>query len=258
MSPLHSIIEGQGPVIVLSHALGCDLHMWDEVAARLVDRYTVVRYDQRGHGRSPASAAAFGMQELAQDAAQLIAQLGRGPVHFAGVSMGGMTAQALAALHPEAVQSITIANSAARYDAAAQQGWQTRIDTVRAQGVAVIADGALQRWLSPDFMAQHPQRVAQMREALVRIAPEPYAQACAAVAGIALDASNPSIRCPALVMAGTLDFATPMAMSEEIAAGIAGAELVTIDAAHISCVEQPEVFVRLLDGFIQRAWNRSP
>ena len=252
MPALHSITEGQGPVIVLSHALGCDLHMWDEVAALLKDRYTVVRYDQRGHGQSPASDAAFGMHDLAQDAAELIAALGRGPVHFAGVSMGGMTAQALAALHPDAVQSITIANSAAHYDAAARQGWQARIDTVRAQGVAAIAEGALQRWLSPEFLAAHPARVAQMRAALVQIAAEPYAQACAAVAGIALHKTNPAIRCPALVIGGTLDFATPMAMSEDIAVGIAGAELARIEAAHISCVEQPEAFARLLDGFVQR------
>ena len=192
------------------------------------------------------------MQDLAQDAAQLIAQLGRGPVHFAGVSMGGMTAQALAALYPSAVQSITVANSAAHYDAAARQGWQTRIDTVAAQGVAAIADGALQRWLSPDFLASNPQRVAQMRATLVEIAAKPYAQACAAVAGIELHQTNPSIRCPALVIGGTLDAATPMALSQQIADGIPGAELAPIEAAHISCVEQPEVFARLLDGFIQR------
>lgn len=252
MPELHSIVQGQGPVIVLSHALGCDLHMWDEVTALLQDRYTVVRYDHRGHGRSPASDTDFNMQDLAQDAAQLIAQLGRGPVHFAGVSMGGMTAQALAALYPSAVQSITVANSAAHYDAAARQGWQTRIDTVAAQGVAAIADGALQRWLSPDFLASNPQRVAQMRATLVEIAAKPYAQACAAVAGIELHQTNPSIRCPALVIGGTLDAATPMALSQQIADGIPGAELAPIEAAHISCVEQPEVFAQLLDGFIQR------
>lgn len=252
MPELHSIVQGQGPVIVLSHALGCDLHMWDEVTALLQDRYTVVRYDQRGHGRSPASATDFSMHDLAQDAAELIAGLGRGAVHFAGVSMGGMTAQALAALHPDMVRSITIANSAARYDAAAQQGWQARVDTVRAQGVASIADGALQRWLSPEFVAGHPARVARMRDSLVAIDPQPYAQACQAVAGIALNETNAAIRCPALVIAGTLDAATPLAMSQEIADGIAGAELATIDAAHISCVEQPERFAALLDGFIQR------
>ncbi|MOA09900.1 3-oxoadipate enol-lactonase 2 [compost metagenome] len=91
-----------------------------------------------------------------------------------------------------------------------------------------------------------------MRESLAAIAPQPYAQACQAVAGIALNETNAAIRCPALVIAGTLDAATPLAMSQEIADGIAGAELATIDASHISCVEQPERFAELLDGFIQR------
>lgn len=251
MTTLHHLIEGQGPVIVLSHALGCDLHMWDEVAALLQADHTVVRYDHRGHGQSPASHGDFSMRDLADDAAQLIATLGRGPVHFAGVSMGGMTAQALAAFHPQSVRSITVANSAQRYDAAAQQGWQARIDTVRSQGVASIADGALQRWLSPAFIARSPARVAQMRDALVRIAPEPYAQACQAVAGITLDESNPRITCPALVIAGSADFATPVALSEAIAATIAGAQLATLDAAHISCVEQPAEFAQLLRAFTQ-------
>lgn len=249
---LHYTVEGQGPVIVLSHALGCDLHMWDEVAPLLNPHYTVVRYDHRGHGQSPASASDFTMQDLAQDAADLIATLDCGPVHFAGVSMGGMTAQALAALHPETVRSITIANSAAHYDAAAQQGWQARIDTVLAHGVASIADGALQRWFSPEFMARSPERMAAMRATLAALAPQPYAQACRAVAGITLDSSNPGIRCPALVIAGTLDAATPLAMSQAIADQIPGAQLATIEAAHISCVEQPARFAQLLEQFIQR------
>ncbi|MDO8718507.1 MAG: alpha/beta hydrolase, partial [Burkholderiaceae bacterium] len=55
MPQLHFVQQGQGPLVVLSHALGCDLTMWDGVAAALQDRYTVLRYDQRGHGRSAAS-----------------------------------------------------------------------------------------------------------------------------------------------------------------------------------------------------------
>lgn len=251
-TPLHYTVEGHGPVIVLSHALGCDLHMWDEVTPLLTDRYTVVRYDQRGHGQTPASAADFSMHDLAHDAAELIATLDCGPVHFAGVSMGGMAAQALAALHPQTVRSITIANSAAQYDATAQQGWQARIDTVLQGGLAPIADGALQRWLSPGFVAQHPARVAQMRATLLAIAPQPYAQACRAVASIALHTTNGRIQCPALVIAGTQDAATPRAMSEAIAHSIAGAQLADIDAAHISSVEQPAAFAALLDGFIQQ------
>lgn len=252
MTTLHHTIEGQGPALVLSHALGCDLHMWDEVTALLKARFTLVRYDHCGHGQSAAKGHAFTMQDLADDAAALIQNLGLGPVHFAGVSMGGMTAQALAASHPQLVRSIVVANSAAHYDAAARQGWQTRIDSVLARGIEPIADGALQRWFSPAYQAAHPDRLAQMRKVLVNTAPQPYAHACEAVAHIDLLSSNPRIQCPTLVIAGSQDAATPPAMSQAIAQSIAGAQLEHIDAAHISNVEQPAHFAQLLDAFIQQ------
>ncbi|MFI5444906.1 alpha/beta fold hydrolase [Polaromonas sp. UC242_47] len=251
MPQLHFIQQGQGPTVVLSHALGCDLQMWDEVATALQARYTVLRYDHRGHGQSPASSGAFNMDDLADDAAALIRQQVQGPVHFVGLSMGGMTAQALAARHPALVRSITVANSAASYDAAAKAGWQTRIDTVLAQGMAAIADGALLRWFTPEFRAdaQGSLRVAALRAVLLGTAPVPYAASCAAVAGIALDESNRRITCPALVIAGTRDEATPPALSEAIARNIPGAQLASLDASHLSAVERPAEFAQLLARF---------
>ena len=177
MSKLHVVQQGQGPALVLSHALGCDLQMWDGVAQALEDRFTVVRYDHRGHGRSPAIGEAFDMNDLADDAAGVIDALGQGPVHFVGLSMGGMTAQALAVRHPALVRSITIANSASYYDEAARSGWQARIATVHDQGVAVIADGAMQRWFTPEFRTGQAARVATLRAGLEALAAKPYAAA---------------------------------------------------------------------------------
>lgn len=255
MPALHFVQQGQGPVVVLSHALGCDLQMWDGVAAALQDRYTVLRYDHRGHGQSPATGGAFTMDDLADDAAELIRQHAAGPVHFVGLSMGGMTAQALAARHPGLVRSITIANSACHYDDAAKTGWAARVSTVRAQGLESIADGALQRWFTPEFRADAhggSARVAALRAVLVGTAPAPYAAACEAVAGIDLEAGNGRITCPALVIAGTRDEATPPAMSEAIARSIAGAKLASLDAAHLSAVEQPQAFADTVARFLQR------
>ncbi|HAU57086.1 MAG TPA: alpha/beta hydrolase [Comamonadaceae bacterium] len=254
MPALHFVQQGQGPVVVLSHALGCDLQMWDGVAAALQDRYTVLRYDHRGHGQSLATGGAFTMDDLADDAAELIRQQGCGPVHFVGLSMGGMTAQALAARHPALVRSITIANSASHYDAAAQVAWAARVSTVLAQGMESIADGALQRWFTPEFRADAhgSARVAALRAVLVGTAPAPYAAACEAVANIDLEAGNRRITCPALVIAGTRDEATPPAMSEAIARSITGAELASLDAAHLSAVEQPQAFADTVARFLQR------
>ena len=250
MSKLHVVQQGQGPVIVLSHALGCDLQMWDGVAQALQDRFTIVRYDHRGHGRSPALAATFDMADLADDAAGVIEALGQGPVHFVGLSMGGMTAQALAARHPARVRSIVIANSASYYDEAARAGWQARIATVRAQGVAAIADGAMQRWFTPAFRATQAERVAALRAGLEATAAVPYAAACAAVGGIDLRESNRRIACPALVIAGSLDEATPPALSEAMQAQIPGAQLASLPASHLSAVEMPAEFADLVARFV--------
>ncbi|HSW18657.1 MAG TPA: alpha/beta fold hydrolase [Ramlibacter sp.] len=259
MPALNFLQQGQGPLVVLSHALGCDLTMWDGVTAALQDRYTVLRYDHRGHGRSPASAGAYTADDLSDDAAGLIrAHAAGGPVHFVGLSMGGMTAQALGAREPQLVRSLAIANSASHYDDAARAMWQARIDTVLAQGVPPIADGALQRWFTPEFRADQAHggaaRVAALRAVLEATAAAPYAAACDAVARIDLDAGNARIACPTLVIAGSRDEATPPAMSERIAHSIPGAQLRSLDAAHLSAVEQPQAFAALLVGF----WSSLP
>jgi 3-oxoadipate enol-lactonase len=248
---LHRVREGAGPVVVLSHALGADLSMWDGVAALLKSDFTVLRYDHRGHGASGVAAGPCTMEMLADDAAALIAEEGGGPVHFVGLSMGGMTAQALAARHPQQVASVVIANSANWYDDAARAMWQARIDTVREKGVAAIAGGAMERWFTPAFRADAagaPQ-VARLRAMLERTDAEAYFASCEAVSGIDLRSSNARIACPALVIAGTLDEATPPAQSMDVASRIAGAQLRTLDAAHLSAVEQPAAFAALLREF---------
>lgn len=247
---LHVVREGEGPFVVLSHALGCDLHMWDGVAALLARAHTVLRYDHRNHGASERVTGSFGVQTLARDAAALIErETGGEPVHFVGLSMGGMTAQALAAERPELLRSVTIANSSAHYPDPAP--WRARAETVSARGIEAIAAGAVERWLTPAFVAT-PEGAAVARslhDVLVRNDAQGYIESCAAVAAIDFRESNRRIAVPTLVVAGMQDLATPPAMSEAIVAAIPGARLATIDAAHVSAAERPAEFVELLIDF---------
>lgn len=250
MIHLNFVREGQGPVVVLSHALGCDLHMWDGVAPLLARDFTVLRYDHRNHGRSDVVADALSMQTLAQDAAELIArEAGGSPVHFVGLSMGGMTAQALALSHPQLLRSVVIANSAGYYPDRAP--WQARVQTVQAQGVAAIAAGAVARWLTPEFAAtaDGAQLARKLHDTLVATDAQGYIAACEAVAAIDFRESNRKIGCPTLVIAGARDEATPPAMSQEMANAIAGSQLASIEAAHLSAVERPAEFAQLLKQF---------
>jgi 3-oxoadipate enol-lactonase len=250
---LHWLREGQGPVVVLSHALGCDLSMWDGVAAILKKRFTVLRYDHRGHGQSAAPDGPYTMDMLADDAAALIQAQAGGPVHFVGLSMGGMTAQSLAARYPHLVKSITIANAANYYNDTVRAMWHARMATVEAQGVGAIAEGAIQRWFTPEFRADAAgggaALVADLCQRLEKMAAAPYVASCAAVAGMDFRSSNAGIQCPALVIAGTRDEATPLALSDAIVASLPGARLATLPAAHLSAVEQPAAFAALLEEF---------
>ena len=250
MIHLNLVREGQGPVVVLSHALGCDLHMWDGLAPLLARDFTVLRYDHRNHGRSDVVAGALTMQTLAQDAADLIArEAGGAPVHFVGLSMGGMTAQALALSHPQLLRSVVIANSASYYPDRAP--WQARVETVQAQGIAAIAPGAVARWLTPEFAASADGAALarQLHDTLVATDPQGYIAACQGVAAIDFRESNRKIALPTLVIAGARDEATPPAMSQEMVAAIPGAKLAAVEAAHLSAVERPAEFAQVLKDF---------
>jgi pimeloyl-ACP methyl ester carboxylesterase len=114
------------PPMLLVMGLASQMLMWDEqFCEQLAARgYFVIRFDNRDIGRSShlkgaviatrwqllrgsARAAAYTLDEMAQDGVGLLDHLGIGSAHVVGVSMGGMIAQLVAADHPEHVLSLT-------------------------------------------------------------------------------------------------------------------------------------------------------
>ncbi|HEX3209063.1 MAG TPA: alpha/beta fold hydrolase, partial [Geminicoccaceae bacterium] len=98
---IHYEVSGpnQAPVVLLSNSLGTRLEMWDPQLQALTQRYRVLRYDSRGHGRSSAPKGLYTIELLAQDALGLLDALGIDRAHFCGLSMGGMVGQMLGARH---------------------------------------------------------------------------------------------------------------------------------------------------------------
>lgn len=262
--PRSASVEGR-PTIVLSHALGCDLSLWDELGTALAGPgarsdlpsipYRVVCYDHRGHGDSDAPPGPYTLAELTDDAERLLADLrnrhGVGPVVWIGLSLGGMVGQELALRRPAGLVGLVLANTTSVYPEAGRAQWAQRMAAIEAGGLEAIADATMQRWFSPAFHATHPATVARWRRRVVSTPQGGYLGACHAVRQVDTTARLGQIAVPTLVIAGALDEGTPPAMSRTIAERVPGARLVVIEqAAHLSALEQPAAFEAAVRGFL--------
>ena len=240
-----------GAPVVLSHALGLDLSMWDGLAAELGKTHPVLRYDHRGQGGSAVPAGPYTLDELVDDAARLVREWGRGPVVFIGLSMGGMVAQGLAIRHPELVKRVVLANTTAQYPDAARGAWTQRIAAVQQGGMAAVADMVVERYLHAGFRTAHPAAAQALREQILRSDAAGYVASCYAVMSVDWLAQLPKVQCPALVIAGAHDVGATPAMARAIADAIPGAALkVFDDASHLSVAEQPGAFADAVKAFI--------
>jgi 3-oxoadipate enol-lactonase / 4-carboxymuconolactone decarboxylase len=244
---VHVDVQGAAgaPPLLLLHSLGTSLHVWDAQVASLAQRFRVIRPDMRGHGLTGVTPGPYSIAGLAHDALAVLDELGIGRAHVAGVSIGGLIAQSIAAQAPDRLLSLALCDTAMAIPP--PETWRERAAIVRAQGVAALVDAVLARWVTPGFLGT--PETAGLRAMLLRTPAEGYAAAAEAIASADLSASTREIRVPTLVLVGEQDQATPVASAEALRDAIPGAVLhVIADASHIPMVEKPaEVTAALLD-----------
>jgi 3-oxoadipate enol-lactonase len=250
---LHYTIDGEGPWLVMSHSLACNVHMWDPQVPALAKRFKVLRFDTRGHGRSDAPAGPYTLDMLADDVKGLFDHLGIRECHWVGLSMGGMIGQTFALKYPGVFRSIALCDTASAYPEGAAEIWAGRVKVATEQGMEPLVPPTLERWFTEPFRKAQPEKVAKIANMIRETPVAGYAGCCAALPKINTTARLKEIKCPALVICGEQDMGTPLAMSQAIHAAIPGSELVVIpNAAHISNLEQPEAFDAALGRFLAR------
>jgi 3-oxoadipate enol-lactonase len=243
--------EEDRPVVMLSNSLGSTLAMWDPQIASLTARYRVLRYDNRGHGQSDVAPGPYSIDRIATDARELIEGLELGPVLWCGLSMGGMAGMWLAANAPHVLRRAVLANTSPLIGP--KDIWNQRIAMAEREGMEPLAKIVVQRWLTAPYMAVHPDVAAGLTAMIASIPAPGYIAAAAAVRDLDLRDSLSRIGLPVLVIAGSQDPSTPPSMGEQIASGIPGARLAVLEAAHLSNIEQPDEFNRLLHDFFAQA-----
>jgi 3-oxoadipate enol-lactonase len=248
---VHVQIDGapDAPPLVLLHSLGTSLHVWDAPARALAGTYRVIRPDLRGHGLTGVPDGPYSIPQMAADVLAVLDALGVGSVLLAGLSIGGVIAQQLAAMAPDRVQAVVLVDTAMVLPPAAL--WRERAALARAQGMEPLVAPVLARWVTQDFLAT--PEAEGLRAMLRRTAPEGYAGAAEALAEVDLTQSTATLRLPALVLVGEHDVATSPEAARALQAAIPGAELVILPgAAHIPTVQTPGAVVAAMAGFIAR------
>lgn len=236
------------PPLLLSNSLGTTMDMWAPQVGPLSQRFRVIRYDKRGHGQSDAPPGAYSMDRLGRDVVELLDALGIERAHYLGLSIGGMTGQWLAARAPERLNRLILSNTAPYMGP--PSNWQSRIDTVTRAGMGAIVDTVLNNWLTPAFREREPETVERVRRMFIATDPGGYAGCCAAIRDMDLRPYGPLNRNPTLVITGAHDPATPPENGRAIAEAAQDARLATLNAAHLSNLEQPDAFNALVLDFL--------
>jgi 3-oxoadipate enol-lactonase len=249
--PLNVEVEGRddAPVLMLSNSLGTDLHMWDPQMPEFTKHFRVVRYDRRGHGKSGTTKGPYSFERFGRDILAIIDALKIKKMNWCGLSMGGMDGQWLGANAPNRIEKLILANTNFYY--ADKSPWADRIKFVLEKGPAGFVDANMARWFTKGFIERAPKEIERMTKMFVASNREGYAACVEAIRDMDFRASNPTITAPTLVIVGAQDPATPPAYGEEIARQIKGAKVVSLDASHISNVEQPAAFTKAALDFLK-------
>jgi 3-oxoadipate enol-lactonase len=250
-TPINVLVEGKSDasVLMFSNSLGTNLHIWDEQAKALSKNFRVVRYDQRGHGKSGAPAGPYSIERLGRDVIAILNALDIPRAHFCGLSMGGMTGMWLGRFAAERIDKLILSNTGPK--STNPDSWNARVRTVLAKGTEAVADPVLNIWFTKDFHARAPQAIAEMRRMMVATDVQGYVGCCAAIRDMDQRWGIADIDRPTLIIAGRKDNATPYKDSEFMASRIKGSQLVGLDAAHISNIEQPAAYAAALEKFLK-------
>ncbi|MFZ1468429.1 MAG: 3-oxoadipate enol-lactonase [Paracoccaceae bacterium] len=246
---LNALLSGPttAPPLVLIHALGTDLTLWDGLVAYL-PQHRILRLDLRGHGASDAPAAPYAMGSLIRDVERVIDHFALKDCVVVGVSLGGMIAQGLAVKRLDLVRGLVLSNTAARIGTAAQ--WQDRIAQVRDQGLQAIVQPTMQRWLGHNWR-DNPALPALQRAFLATPAAG-WMGCAAAIAGTDFYETTATLRLPTLAIAGGNDGSTPPDLVRETADLIPGARFQLIQSVgHLPMAEQPQTYAATLTAFLQ-------
>jgi 3-oxoadipate enol-lactonase len=245
-------VEGpeKAPWLIFSNSLATNLTMWDDQAVHFARSFRVVRYDQRGHGKTEAPAGRYPFDTLLADAVALMDALAIKRAHFCGLSLGGATAMGLAERHPDRFDRIVVCDSPCASSPASAAQWEERIVIAQKDGMTALADSTLARWFPPEIRGANPPYIAKVREMILTTPVNGFIGCSAALADHDYRSAAGTVTKPVLFLAGEKD-GTNAASMRELQTKTPGSRYVELSGGgHISNMDRPAEFTKAMADFL--------
>jgi pimeloyl-ACP methyl ester carboxylesterase len=245
--------HGAGETLLLHQGLGQSSWVWRAQVPAFANRFRTIAFDTRGTGRSPAPPGPYGIDELADDAARILA--GRA-AHVVGFSMGGYVALTLALKRPELVRSLVLAGTGAGGPERTPRPQHVRDAFEHALGLPPdeYARATMPYTFSPGWVDAHPdcfEEIVAARQELPtnRDTIEAHAAACYGFYDAGAEVER--IVAPALVIHGTEDLIVPPENGRALARRLPNARLLELEGrGHNLMLEDPETFTDVVLDFL--------
>ena len=231
------------PVLVFSNSLATSLSMWNDQVDRLKDQFRILRYDNRGHGATPTpeTEGPYSIELLARDLLGLLDELKIEKISFCGLSKGGMVGQWLGINASKRINRLILSNTASYFPN--KEMWRERIEMATVDGIPAIADQK-----RPDT----EDTIRFVRKFILETKLDGYLASSIGIRDMDFRKELSQIDVPTMVIIGEKDPATIPEYGELIAASIPDAKTFVVpDAAHLSNIEQPDIFTEALKDFLQ-------
>lgn len=246
-------VSGSGPVLVLIHGVGLDMTMWQRALPLLEPRFTVIRYDLVGHGKTPAIGEPVALADFVGQLQALLVELGVTDASVLGFSLGGIVARGWAAAFPLQAAKLVVLCSIAPRSAAQREAIAGRLAQLDRDGPGGNVDTAIERWFTPAFIAREPAIIAQVRATVLanKGAGYPAAYRFFATADDVLEGLGGKISCPTLAITAENDIGSTPEMARRLALETKqGTAHIVPGLRHMAVVESPEAVLGPVLAFL--------
>ncbi len=248
-----------GEPLLMLHGLGTDNSGWLLQRRSFGSHYACLAVDNRGTGRSDKPRGAYSLEQMADDAAAVLAHAGVTSAHVMGASMGGVLAQILAVTRPELVRSLVLACTACRMQPWRRELFENWIEQAQGRGMRAFATHNLNWLIGPRSMRRLWPLAQVVAPFALRAPVHGFVGQCRALLAVDEGWSEKlaAVAVPTLVIVGSQDILTPVADSELLASHISGARLAVVrGGAHGFMVENSAIFNETVLSFLDDAATR--